>query len=371
LESISCKKFLLDEYSPEFYKSLLDYGYEFADTVINKKQYHLFDPMISDWSCHIRAIWLCCFLFFKKIENLDEEDFFFFGLVRLLDESAVLGTHEIIKRLPIKTSNTYWPNSVSQLKNYELKIAFKGKSKRIVSTRILRDLKRLFREIPDESIVLGSLSERNKRVKEELLHCFSSPCFAIFNGIAIPMLPFIHGYVMVFSLAAYFDVHLYNLHKDVKKGELGNFFVANSRIDHFCYKDTYSNFVRTDEEQAQKTPSIVFETYRFSDNTDDCKESIDAFLTNATKTNFSYIDFIYFIAIIHNAFPSNKLNDNTKLGCCFSDIIEKYRKLVPKLNICSNKLVQIFSETERVKEVCLDQTLFDIIHVRSGSILNL
>lgn len=83
LQIINSKNFPLEEYSSTLFEDMYGYGYEFADSIINRKQYHLFDPMVSDWSCQMRAIWLCCLLKTKSFRDLDDDFFFWISPLAL------------------------------------------------------------------------------------------------------------------------------------------------------------------------------------------------------------------------------------------------------------------------------------------------
>ena len=88
----------------EFCEAFLKYGSEFAVEVVQKEKWSLFDPMVSDWSCQIRALWVCLFL--KKIpfERLEKEDLLFLGLVRFLCDSAICLTHTVTGTIPLRTN---------------------------------------------------------------------------------------------------------------------------------------------------------------------------------------------------------------------------------------------------------------------------
>jgi hypothetical protein len=410
LELIDSKKFLLDEYSLEFYKSLLNYGYEFADTVINKihiqsdissnllelyseelykdmlnygrefadsvinkKQYHLFDPMVSDWSCHLRAVWLCCFLKNNKFSDLCDDDFIFFGLVRLLCESATMITHEVVKS-PIKTKTKYWPESIIPLKNKIEKEIFYGIAKKIVASRTLNDLERWFCEIPHEYVVLGTISKEKKNVYEELLNIFSFPYFFSFSEIQIPMVPFFHGIIITFSLAAYFNIPLLNFTKDIVENDdkpLGFSFI-NSRIDSFNYDNTDHKFIYTENQTDNNEPAIIIDTYRFYKETDNCKNDIETFLNFCTKLNFSYIDAVYFLSATHELLPNNNNPYNITSYNYSFDILQKCKVLGEKIDIFSRKFpLNVYQAMSCQTKFLLEQTLFDIIHIRSCSLKEL
>lgn len=178
------------KYPAGFVDDLISYGREFAVRVLDQKQYHLFDPMVSDRSCQLRAIWLACFWQFKKkTEELDEEDLLIFGLVRYLCETAVSVKHEIVGEVPLKTRSAYWPSEVMRLSSAK-RMHFLGTAKALLMERILSDMYRWLLFIDPKDLLVGRFSADLEQVYIELLRGFANPVHTFYSDVAIPVVTF-------------------------------------------------------------------------------------------------------------------------------------------------------------------------------------
>lgn len=358
------------KYSNLFLRQIMDYGAEFAGDVLDGK-YSLFDPMVSDWSCQIRAIWLCCFVRTGK-KTLSEEDLVFFGLVRLLCESTVFLTHEIVGSVPFKTKTSFWPEAIAPLKNKLEREGFYGEAKTIVAHRVLNDLSRIFDDIPHDYIVTGLFTGDKLEIHDELRKVFSFPGYTSFSDHAIPVLPFFHGAIVLFSLAAYFDVPLYNVTRNIRSdndAEAPQFFVQQTFVDRFFYDASAGAFVYKGNSLAQPNSSaIVTKTYSFHPRTDPCDNNIVSFLNSILVENFSYIDFLYFIMSAHALLPKNRSIDWTEHT---SRLMEAYATYGNKIGIYADTVTNYlyYAQKDELKKLEVKHTYFDILHMKSCSLM--
>jgi hypothetical protein len=370
---------LYGEYPDEFFVGFIEYGKEFATKIITEKQYCLFDPMISDWSCHLRAVWLCCLLKSATLDALTDEDFIFFGFSRLLSESAVFVQHDIV-HAPLKTRTSYWPPSIARL-NKTRQVEIFGRAKEFVAFRVLHDLYRWFEEVPAEYIAPSIDLKKSERIaiKRELLALFSKPQFISFSGVLTPMLPFFHGSLVVFSLAASRGIHCHNITRDLvaNSSAPAGFSLVNSRIDSFCCENSACNWSLA-KSQKEDEPSVIVETYRFHAQTDNCKNDVESFLKEKTTSDLTYVDFIYLLMATHELFPNRADSMNTDaptsadFGRESNKVMESYKTYGNAFGIRASRFISdlYYSMVEDPYRAMLPRpTLFDISHIKSGSLL--
>jgi hypothetical protein len=291
--------------------------------------------------------------------------------VRLLCESTVFLTHEIVGSVPFKTKTSFWPESVIALKNKLEREDFYGEAKTIVAHRVLSDLSELFGEMPCDYVVTGLFSGDKKAIYDELRKVFVFPGYTSFSDHPIPVLPFFHGAVVLFSLAAYFGVPLYNVTRIVQSdndAQSPKFYATRLFVDCFVYDNSAGTFVYKGNEDAPVDSSaIVTTTCCFHPCMDSCPKDIVGHLNQVIGQNLSYIDFLYLIMSTHVLLPKNRTMDWTEHTL---QLMGEYAAYGGDVGIYADPVTSYlyYALKEKHQKIEIKQTYFDILHMKSRSL---
>lgn len=359
---------IFERYPIEVRRDIVRAGVEFAAPVMLDKQYGLFDTVVSDWSCQTRTIWLACLLKKKTFDDLVEEDFIIFGLVKLLIDSAMSVEHCAIGKFSIKTRTAFWPDYIMKLKNKRYREQFYGEAKQMIAMRVVGDLHSWFCDIPFNYIATGSFKGDKKGLFEEHKYLSSHPFHAVFTKILTPTIPFFFGYVVVFSLAAYYKVPVCSIVRTVEDID-NKQACTNIRYDYFCYDDNSQTFKldKSIPEKNKDDACIAVYSYRYLDRKVDYKKPIDDFLNSLFNTDFSFLDFIYLIAATHKLIPNG---DFYNLSCVpkSMEFLNFFGERATDVGCCSLDTVkQVVNE----KDYIIEKTPFNIVHVKSHKVSDL
>lgn len=338
---------VLKDHADAVLEELSIYGADFAANIFKNQQYRLFDPMVSDWSCQIRSIWLFWFLKTHTFSSLSCDDILFFALVRLLCDSSICITHDITGKIPVKTKSSFWPDSMHPLPRIGKEILY-GQAKQIVACRTLKDLQRVFSNIPENDLILGTLFDVKKHlIFDELQKAFARPYLTSYSEVKIPMLPFFFGVLIVISIAAYLDIPLCSIVRFINSSDATRQAVHH-RVDFFRYR----NFQVSDVCEAVLAIS-AYSTYQMDGCIQDCLQQI-------THLSANYIDFFYCVAATHELVPQRYAYD---LSWCpyTAGLWERFSRQGRNLHVCSGDIVRRLCQNSSLTEIT--PTIFDVTHV--------
>ncbi len=357
------------KYPAGFVDDLVSYGREFAVRVLDQKKYHLFDPMVSDRSCQLRAIWLACFWQFKKkTEELNEEDLLIFGLVRFLCEAALSAEHEIIGRCPLKTCSSYWPNEVVRL-NSAGRMRFLGVAKALLMERILADMYRWLLFIDPKDLLVGRFSADLEQVYIELLRGFANPVHTFYSDVAIPVVTFFPGFVALMSLAAHFKVPLVAEMRRVERNPEGFLYVAEEARTRFMYDPKRHAFFEEDAmSRRSECPAVVFSGHSYLEGGQIQPAHMVESLNRYSNLEASVMDYIYGVMATHEAFPRGADDQNRPDEPLLSQLTSDYLRFAQSAHVHSYETVMAVYDATRsnsLKDLEIHKTACEITHVCS------
>lgn len=380
-------KAVFEEHPCDFYPSLLGYGKAFAERVLDKQDFAAFDPMVSDRSCQLRAIWLACLGRLKgESRKLSEEDTLMFGLARFLYESAIPAQHPIIGFDSLKTRSGFWPEDLFRLRNAIIRRRFLGQAKSLLAERVLLDMETWLREISPEDVVFGTYAPKTPAEVEkgyaELLATFDHLVYSAYSEIDIPIPLFFPGFVVVETLAAAFEVPLALTFRKVcrDKGGTGALVCQEEIINAFAFEKTTCRFeevsLTSPSVKASKNhPVLVFSGHSYlGDDPSQIAEgaSILQFLNRIYGRDLSIVDYIYAIMATHAARPGDRLDDDWKISWAptLSAITKDYLTLAQQTGLSVHETVKnIFSATQEnaLGELVIDKAAYEVTHVCNAS----
>lgn len=377
--------FVFNQHPTELKEELIRYGYEFADMVITKKRYRLFDPIVSDCSCQMRTIWLCCFVrSCKSVEDLSLKDLVFFGLARLLCESAVTVQHNIVGAVTLKTQSSYWPDGLPKTCN-RVRRYFYGQAKALVAQRVIDDLRMWFKEVPPEKIVTGRVPTDPLKAYEELVHAMEhlKPSYT-YSETPLPVLHSFLTMILIMTLAKHFGIVITLLCHQVSRGT-GNALTSTSgKMLHFQYDSSTDQFeqkaiseIVDDDGQAHNLPDPgIFPEVVFTGHTwtEPPQPSIDpsdllASLSSVCGTSLSMIDCIYTILATHDIASQvvRPIDDMPTLNPILQYYIELSK--ITGLKV-SDTVLRIYNAQKdgHIENLCINNTPFEISHIYADAL---
>lgn len=372
LESVTGLAFA--RYPTKLFDDLVAYGHEFAVKVLDNKQYHLFDPMVSDRSCQLRAIWLSCFWQFKKkADDLTDEDRFIFGLARFLTESAVHLYHAITGDCPLKTRMLSEKDDAFGIGNAKERRRFLGVIKAIFAERVLSDLERWWIDVTPSSQVFGEFVPSDcEEFYLEILRCFANPVEVSYSDVRVPVIHFFAGFPVVMSLAARFNVVLGAVFRQAFRDSSGHWGVRNTAVHYFRYHQQKRNFMPIEEADVRdEGPLIVFSGHSYLEGEKQIDpvrmvESLNAY----SGQNGTFLDYVYGIISTHEFVPGDgaSLKDTTRIAPQLAQVIRKYRQFADKANVRSLTTANLIDEAIRSKTLTsleLQPCAYEIVHIHS------
>lgn len=379
---------VFNQYPLEFFNDVVLYGRSFAEEILDKNRYELFDPMVSDRSCQLRAIWLSCFQKSKKKSaNLTEEDFLIFGLARFLCESAISAEYNIIGSVPLKTCSSYWPEDILRLKNAVIRRHFLGEAKSLLSERILLDMRKWLENVKYEDLLIGMFPANIKKCYSELISILKKPPHSSYSEVQIPVVHFFPGFVAVMTLAAYFQVTLSIIFRKVTRDSRSILSCSDSHITHFSFDKQSKSFKEilpakknnAVNNNLSLTPVIVFSGHSYIDklfnkqiNPYSALPSLNALLNK----NVSIMDYIYAIMATHAALPGERRDDDWKIEEApeLSKITHQYLEFAKSVGLSVHDTVtRIYNESQGggFNNLVIPETPFEITHIYNNSLKNL
>jgi hypothetical protein len=296
---------LFGAYPCAFRESLFRYGMDFAVDVLEKKQFYKFDPMISDRSCQLRAIWLAVFYQKKtKAQELSNEEVILFGLARFLIETAYHVQHAVIGRIPLRTDKTLWPDELFQLESGKQRMRFFGKAKALVQERIVNDFVTWMKELPPSALETGTLRDVNKpALLSETLNSLRCPEFCSYSCVSIPLINFFPGFLIVISLAAYFRIDIVVLLRRIEREKNGALTEKERKIFPFGYNAFSETFEELKRPLNERAPVIGISSHFYLGNSStsfsDFSKGLVSGLNQRFNINATVIDYIYAMAATH------------------------------------------------------------------------
>ncbi|MDR1208106.1 MAG: hypothetical protein LBJ89_02010 [Holosporales bacterium] len=367
-----------EQYSVGLLASLIDYGREFYDTVINKREYHLFDPMISDRSCQLRAIWLAEYCRSRSPSSiLSDEDALIFGLSRFLIETANFLDNEVTGRVPVSSNVKLWPEAVCKIEGASKRRHFWGVAKSIIQNRILKDLLHIFSTIPSESILTqGLFCAPQDQVKHEILYLLEHTSEFCFSEIRVPMLHFFPSLVLVASLVSAHNFPIVVVVREIEPLR-GKLFCRRRHVFCFMYDDSLRALTQVPKEKITKDePIIIFLSHSYAKIAKE-RAVYDIggnFLNNLNTlfgVNAKLFDYIYAIAATHSGLADSPGGSNKIDGApVLTELARQYAGFAHQTNLVSSKIIcdyQMLSN-EQLGQDCLDNTPFRITHVFGGGV---
>lgn len=376
-----------EEHPRVFYEDLLSYGQVFAERVLDQQDFAAFDPILSDRSCQLRAIWLSCFWRIKeRAARLDEEDVLMFGLARFLCESAVPAQHPIIGVDSLKTRSGFWPEGLFRLKNAIIRRRFLGQAKALLAERVLNDMEAWMHEVRPDEVVFGTYAPRGKalvkKAYEELLAVFDHLVYSAYSEVEIPIPLFFPGFLVVATLASFFQVPLALTFRKVCRDEGGKGMLAckETFVNAFTFDRTTGQF----EEAALSSPQVkntkgcpvlVFSGHSYMGDAPSQiakGPSILRFLNSLYGKDLSIMDYIYAIMATHAAAPGDRREDDWKMtwASSLSLIARNYLTLAQQTGLSVHETVKnIFeaTQTNTLHELVIDRAAYEVTHVCNAS----
>jgi hypothetical protein len=363
-------------YSVGLLASLMDYGREFYDTVVNKQKYHLFDPMISDRSCQLRAIWLAEYCRNRRPDsNVSDEDALIFGLSRFLFETANFLDDEITGIVPVSSNVKLWPDEICKIESASKRRHFWGVAKSIIQDRVLQDLLHIFSTISAESVrTQGLFCASQEQVKREILYLLGHTSEFSFSEIKVPTLHFFPSIVLVASLASAHKFSVVVVVREIKSLH-GKLFGVGKHVFGFVYDDSLKAFVQVPREKITKDePIIVFLSHSYAK---ECAEYDigENFLSNLNTlfgVNARLFDYVYAIAATHSALiDSQDESDKIDGAPALTELTRQYSGFAHQTDLVASKIAyedQKFSNGQ-LDQNCLVKAPFRITHVFGGGAL--
>lgn len=372
---------VFDQYPENFKADLIQYGHEFATEVINQKQYRLFDPVVSDCACQIRAIWLCCFLrSIKNIEDLSIKDFVVFGLARLLCESAINVRHEIIGTAALKTKSSYWPESVTKLQNKLVRERFYGEAKALLAKRVLDDLSKWFFALSPQDLILGSFDVDKEKCYSELCSALQNfkPSYS-YSHIPLPVMHSFLGLVVVMTLAAHFQVVVSVIFRKIGRNDDGVLCCKNGCISHFRYDKEQKQFqkIATSElildtgssyfSDSDALPELIISGHSYANNTFDCDVDPAHFLESISRylhKDISIVDCIYMTVSTHDIVSNSK--NTIEEFPALTDLLEKYINASKGTGLkVSDSVLRVYHKIQEnsLIDLRIEDSVFEIAHI--------
>jgi hypothetical protein len=292
-----------ERYSANFSADLIVYGQKFAKAVIDDRHYHIFDPVVSDHSCQLRAVWLAEYCrFHTSSKDLSDEDLLFFGLSRFLYESADFLDSDITGRVPGGSNVKLWPDALQKIESRTQQKRFFGVAKSIIQTRILKDFSVLFSEIADRDIqVHGLFKVSPAQVRCEILSLLAQAPQFSFSTVKIPMFHFFPGLIIVGSLPAAHNFPIEMIIRKIKDGPGGTLVCCGTTSLYFMYDASSGIFTQVSHDQVRTDcPAVSFLSYAYGKQS----ERVDGgdFVANLNESfgvNASLLDYIYAISATH------------------------------------------------------------------------
>lgn len=373
---------VLTSYPKAFHEDLLLYGQAFAERVLDKQDFAAFDPMVSDRSCQLRAIWLACFARLKiYTAQLNQEDLLIFGLARFLCESAIPAEHPIIGSVPLKTRSAFWPEGLFRLPNAIVRRRFFGQAKSLIAERILCDMEAWLKEIPPQNLVVGLLSPLSppllQKAYKELVTMFRKPVYSIYSEVEIPVVPFLPGFIAVTTLAAQFQIPLVLIFRKICQNKLGQLVCAKTSLNGFLYDETTNRFneipppIRASK--ASSKPVVVFSGHSYLGNQQHAiGTSVLQAINQSSKKSLSIIDYIYAIMATHTAMPGERRKNDWKIARApvLSNLTREYLHLAHEVNLSVHETVRaVFNATQPHAKgpLVIDETSYEVVHVCNAS----
>ncbi|MDR0631274.1 MAG: hypothetical protein LBF66_01740 [Holosporales bacterium] len=363
-------------YSDELLVCVIDYGRVFHDVVINKQEYHLFDPMISDRSCQLRAIWLAEYCRKSRGDaNLPDEDAAIFGLARFLVETSNFLDNDVTGRVPVGSNIKIWPKEICEIDAAGKRRRFWGVAKSIVQRRVLKDLHCVFSDISSEYIQThGLFGASPGQVKSELLCLLEhAPVFS-FSEIKIPMFHFFPSLILVASLASAHKFPVVVIVREIKLSKSGTLFCAQKRVFCFVYDDSSGVFMQVAREQiSEDQPSIVFLAHSYAKDVAMCATSTPERFLDELNALFGVsarlFDYIYAIAATHSMLvESSGESSDLNASLALTALSHQYSEFAYKTDLVARKMV---AENQKfilgqLGQDSLEATPFRITHVFGG-----
>lgn len=365
----------LSRYSDGIFDKFVAYGHDFAIQVLDDKQFHLFDPMVSDRSCQLRAIWLPCFWQFKKKEvDLTDEERFIFGLARFLSEAVVKFDHPMTGTCPLKTRMLTEKDDVFGIGNAEARRKFLGVAKAIFAKRVLDDLEKWWISfVEPSSQVTGFFQADAVALYLETLRFFAEPAETVYSDVRVPVIHFFASFLVLMSLAAHFDIPFLAVFRQAFRDSEGYFRVRDSAVQRFRYQSSQRCFCPVAHDApVESCPAIVFSGHSYLEGTRqiDPQSMIDS-LNEYGHQKGTFLDYVYAIMSTHEFVPGDgaSLDEVYRVAPEFARMITAYREFAEKANVfCSVTATSIYEaiQTQTLNSVHIEQCAYEIVHTCNG-----
>lgn len=353
---------------------VMAYGKEFAVQVLDQKRYDLFDPMLSDRSCQLRAIWLACFWKRKKTaEALLDEDLFIFGLAGFLSEMAIRFEHPITGDSSLKTKPLTRDQDMFQLKNTRERQRFLGVAKALLAERVLRDLEKWFLQARSSELVLRGFSCNPVEIYLETLRLMADPEAVSYSCVRVPVVHFFTGFLVLIALAVHFKIDLVAIMRRVERNEDGYLVVPDLATHRFCYDPVLNDFVEpTTELESSEGPTVVFSGHSYLEGERQiAPETMVRSLNAACLEEASFVDYIYGIMATHESVPGDgcDLAALEEVAPLTTKMIRQYRQFAQKTNVRSfetGSMLYNAIQTNRLRGMELPTVAYEITHIYNG-----
>lgn len=355
--------FIFGKYPEQLKLDFIKYGEKFIDQLINQKRYDLFDPLISDCECQLRAIWLCVFFKTKRhLEPLSNDDYLFFGLAKFLLDSAIYVDHEFCSgKCYIRTNLNY---DCSQITSERfLARTFYGLAKSFVAERILFEIFNWFRELNYDDLIINESFNIDKKTKfQEILSFLENPNMTSYSDIPIPVVPTFISFIVFFSLSMKFGSVLRLNLVNIKNVDAH---LICSGKSSFLFK--YDKAIPEEFGNNYEDPVACINSYNYS-NEISINDNLFEHLNKKNNFDASFSDYAYMVISGHPSLRLLKAYKNRANSEAISALEEKYRDLSKLFGIKNNKFASYLleQETQSVSEILIEHTNFDLLHIRNS-----
>lgn len=228
----------------DFNQKMIDLGTS-ALPLLRDRNYEAFDPLIGDWSCQLRTLWLIHLIkSHPHCEGLTDGDLKGLGLYRLLTLSALDEQDPLRMSLSQSTNLKFVPPGWESVSKGKLNECY-GTAKKQLSALAVET-------------VGEALAKSGSPYREELMQRFSDQTYTTYSGIPIRFVEFFAGYLAIVQLALESQTPIVVAlkqfsHEDGRYGVNG--------IDTLFYRPSGGKFVVGDAADDMDEPAIVIDMY--------------------------------------------------------------------------------------------------------------
>ncbi|GEM_PF-3747896 len=215
-----------------------------ALTSLKKHDYEL-DPLVGDWSCQLRTLWLIKLIQESDLDHLSREQLQILGIYKFLTDSIAPVRDEFSMITSQATNIKYCPVELGKISNKELRIHYGTAKKRLAS--FITDYL--------SSLIANSHIED----KEAILEVFNQPTYTEFSAIPIRIVEFFTGYLAIMRLAIEHQISLVIALYQFSLDNEGKYSLTGANT--LLYQPTEAGYECIEDKTDLFSPSIVMEMY--------------------------------------------------------------------------------------------------------------